>query len=432
MSELVSRECEAVIPPSSLFVFWPGAEPPLAEEIRCRLVDWGHAALGDEDAPEETLWSFWLDGIERPTSHLVWCEAVGGNHLALLDQVRWRSPAQEAAARGCRWMVGLEGALSLRAPTMDYQAQLRMGESISRDWAPVYYDASAFQFRTPEELRHLVDTRTPPRSNCLYSVHQVAEPRRVELGAGGAEAEYWLHTHGLERAGIPDLELFGVPARLVPAACELIEAVADYWLEFGTPDPQVPFGIGEGLEIAWRPWQAVAAERRAADVGGWDYRERDLGHAGFRAVLVRPAEAVAGGGILGRWLLPLTILERLTRPETTLFKTPAESERMARLARERWGRFGLLFASRHPPGWRFAVKLGFPSATRPQTREHLWFDVLAIKPDRVKGKLVSTPLEPDDLPLPDSDWHSLDRLSDWRILTPDGVYDPETADALLE
>lgn len=425
MSELVWRQRNAIIPPSSFFVFWPGGDPPMAEEIRLRLGEWGQQSPDSGDqSPEETLWSFWLELADRPASYLVWCEQVSGAHLVLLDQVRWRNGNQESAARACRWMVGIEGALSLKQPAADYQYQLRLADAVSNGWSPVVFDANAFQFRTPQDVRHLVDNRIAPRSACLFSIHKV----RSAVDAAG-HSRYWIHTHGLERTGAPDLEIFDVPERLLPAACELLEAIADLWIEFSTPDPQVPFAIGRGLEIAWRPWQAQVAELGPDDVGGWKHRNEEGGHAGYRAVLV------AGrleGWFCRRWSSPLAVLEKLTAADTTLYKTSTETSRMALLARDKWSCFGMLFACRHPDDWRFAVKLNFPMDDNPGHGEHLWFDVVRIRPGQVLGTLVSNPSSLAGMQVGQTEWHDLSRLSDWRILTSQGAFGPETADYLLE
>lgn len=416
-------ETETIVPPSSLFVFWPGDAPPLAEEIRIRLAGWG---TPDPDTPpsaaEETLWSLRLDDAERPRSALVWCEPVQGEHLALLDQVYWRSVEQEAAARSARWLVGVEAPLLLDRPTRDYQEQLRLCEAIGAGWSPVLFDASSLTFHTPEDIGPLTRVRTPPRAACLYSIHKVAGP------SAGREATYWLHTHGLERAGVPDLEIFAVPETHLAAGCELIDAVADLWLEFGTPDPEPPFAVGRDLEVAWRPWQAAVAETAPA-VGGWSWRHREPGHAGFRAVLVNP---VPEGWSRRKSGPPLAVLERLLRADTILYKTAAETRRMAQLALERWGTFGTLFASKHPSTWRFSIKLAYPRDDNPTQKEHLWFDCLGILPGRIQGRLVSQPAYLRQHIPGEIAWHSLDCLSDWRIHTPAASYGPESADVLLE
>ena len=397
----------------------------MAEEIRLRIQEWGHPLpeIGD-DSPEGTLWSFWLELDQYPHPYLVWCEHVVGSHRRLLNRVRWRNAEQESAARSCRWVVGLEGPLSPCHPTTDYRQQLQLCDAISRGWAPVVYDANAFLFRTPEDLRYLITPKTAPRTAALYTIHQ------LRCNQGDAEAKrFWLHTHGLERAGVPDLELFNVPERLVPAGCELLEAVADLWIAFTTPDPQVPATIGQDLQVAWRPWQAAVAEMPSSSIGGWEYRRREAAHDGYRAVLV---ESQPKGWIHRRWVPPVPALEKLTDARTTLYKTVAETRRMADLARERWSTFGLLFASRPPRDWRFAVKLSYPMPDEPRHHEHLWFDVVGLKPDRIRATLVSQPTHVNHLEIGETSWHSLSQLSDWRIFTPEGVFDPESADLLLE
>lgn len=424
MSDTPKHRDNTVIPPSSLFVLWPGDQPPMAEEIRLRLLDWGQASTDDDaQVPEGTSWSFWLELADRPQSCLVWCEPISGGHRVLLDKVRWRSAQQRAAARSCRWMVGIEGALSLRQPTEDYRLQLQLCEAISRDWSPAIYDASSFEYRVPEEIRQLLSSKTRPGTRCLYTIHQVRDK------VGDQEGEYWLHTHGLERAGLPDLELFAVPEQLRQAACELIDAVADLWIRYAIPDPQVPFSVGKQLRIAWRPWQAVVSEFDGSRAGGWDFRREEFGHSGDRAVLVSP-QPVEGNG--RRWKSPIDVLQRICNLDTTFYVSTAETERMSSLARERWGTFGLLFASHPNSDWRFAVKLSYETEPEQNRREHLWFEVCALRPGRIQARLVSQPVHATYLQVGQVDWHEFRRLSDWRILTPLGIFDPTNAETLLE
>ncbi|MGL4461984.1 MAG: DUF4026 domain-containing protein, partial [Planctomycetia bacterium] len=295
----------SVVPPSSLFVFWPGEEPPLSEEIRARLSGWGDAAPDADDTPPEgTVWSYWFDLADRPASLLVWCEPVARGSLKLLEQVQWRSNDDYRRAKECKWLVGLEGALSSRQPAADYQFHLRVAEAVGRDWSPVVYDATALKFRCVDEVRQLIQPKTPPRTAGLFSIHRLAS------STVRGEPHYWLHTHGLERAGVPDLELYDVPDRYLSAACELFEATAELWIEFGTPPPQQPFSVGRDLNLAWLPWQAVVSGMPAETVGGWDYRRAGPEHTGFRAVLV--AESAPKAWVRRRSRPPITVLEKLT------------------------------------------------------------------------------------------------------------------------
>jgi hypothetical protein len=423
MHDSTSLDSDVVVPPSSMFVFLPGDEPPFAEEIRVRLADFGTVASEQHDpSAEDTLWSFWLDLGDRPVSYLIWCEPVDGPHLRLLDQVAARNEQAAREAAACRFVVGVEGPLSLRHPLVDFHLQLRLADAVSCDWAPLVYDASGMQFRTLAEVKQLIATSTPPRVGSTYSMHRVRQTPQP-----GRPDRYWIHTHGLQRAGVPDLEIMDVPAPLLTAAQELVETVAGLWIQYQTPEPERPFAVGQGLEISWRPWHAAAEELPADEPGGWAYRKDEFAHTGYRAVLVAARPTTGAARI---WRSPTEVLERLTRPETTLFRSAYETRRMAALARERWSSFGMLFAGRRPSDWRFAVKLRFGDDAG--HCEHLWFEVSGVRPGKVHGTLISAPAYIQGMRAGDADWHDLTRLSDWRILTDFGTFDPESADALFD
>jgi hypothetical protein len=407
-------------------MLWPGNDPPMAEEIRIRLEQWGNVAPDPEGAAaEDTIWSFWLDLADRPVSHLIWCEPFEGPHLRLLDRMKFRDSLHEAEVRSCRWLVGHEGPLSLRHPNADYQLQLRIAEAISRDWSPAFFDASGFVFRSPREIKHLIASKTPPRTSTLYSIHRVSNG----IPTDDEPEKFWLHTHGLQRAGVPDLDLLDVPAPLVCAAGELLETVASLWIHYQTPEPETPFAIGQGIDISWRPWQVVAEERDHRANGGWKFRTDEWAHTGYRAVLFASQPTILPGG--GKiWNTPSEVLFKLTQPETTLFRSAYETRRMASLAQERWSSFGMLFAGRRPADWRFAVKLRYGDDNGSRG-EHLWFEVLGIRPGRIQARLISFPTMVHDLEIGQAGWHDLARMSDWRVLTPQGTYDPETADELF-
>ena len=92
----------------------------------------------------------------------------------------------------------------------------------------------------------------------------------------------------------------------------------------------------------------------------------------------------------------------------------------------------MLFAGKHPPHWRFAIKLRYGDEIDTNRVEHLWFEVLGLRPGRIQAKLVSAPTYMKSMNVGDVTWHDLNRLSDWRVLTETGSYDPESADQLFE
>lgn len=59
---------------------------------------------------------------------------------------------------------------------------------------------------------------------------------RIDLVTGGEQTDGWVHTHGLEAFGLPELEIRGVAPRfLMPGAAMLLSSIADYMLNGGRP-----------------------------------------------------------------------------------------------------------------------------------------------------------------------------------------------------
>jgi hypothetical protein len=61
---------------------------------------------------------------------------------------------------------------------------------------------------------------------------------RRKIGSEDIQIEYilgsgWVHTHGMDAAGMPELEVRHVPAFLAEAAADLLNRVCDYMLRTG-------------------------------------------------------------------------------------------------------------------------------------------------------------------------------------------------------
>lgn len=66
----------------------------------------------------------------------------------------------------------------------------------------------------------------------------------------------WIHTHGMDRHGLPELEIRDVPDFLAPAAANLLGQVCDYMLEGGRA-----IKAGESVALGGgTPFRLVRAE----------------------------------------------------------------------------------------------------------------------------------------------------------------------------
>lgn len=430
---------------SILYAFWPDAELPLLEEVRCRLEGWGtQSGDGDEKG---AFWSQYFTIPEHPVPIHVWACPRGENLLSpSFNDVRWAVKEERQKAENAQWLLGIETHLNPIDPLQSYHLQLGFCMALCPN-SPAVYDACSHTLRSGSEIERLTSSSVPPRTNELFSIH-------VVVGSENGAKNCWLHSHGLNRARAPEIDLLEVPEQLCSAGYHLINGVAELLVGNELPEAGDAFPVGHDLKISWKPWQDVLNTRDIGLGGIEDRKGIANDHGGYRYVLLdapktkepkldteddkeeKTGEGKNQESQADSWRSPLTALEELGDTSGVLFISKRETERMARLAKERWSIFGMLFA-RHKDdeieNWRFLAKLGYPVAEGDTSeREHLWFEIKEIAPGRLKGLLLNEPVYISRLKEGDEGWHDLGLLTDWNIVSVLGAFNPETADYLWD
>ena len=72
----------------------------------------------------------------------------------------------------------------------------------------------------------------------VYATHELEE-----------SGDLWLHTHGLTRLGLPEIELLGLDESTVREGYDLIDATVDAALGGAEPDEHHRLTVGEGLTM---------------------------------------------------------------------------------------------------------------------------------------------------------------------------------------
>lgn len=309
-----------------------------------------------------------------------------------------RPESARAVARAAGWLA-IDATLPPTSALEQFHFQLRVASlSDALEW----YDASAERWLPGDRLALLAASPARPAASELLRLHQVE---------GGVRRRAWLHTHGLQRAGVPDLELFGVAPRLVGIASRVLQVVAARLVECGPPLPGETVPVSHDVGLLLLPTREVLKRlRRGTPGAGTRERRRDLAEDDtLRGTLVPPPGSGrnAAGRLLDRLLLRAEQSGSLLRPF-------GESARLTALAAHSLPVLLALWRRRES-GWMFAIELGFSSLEgESQQVEHQWFEPLEMDGESVVAAPLAGGTQPS-LFAARTARHDWDRLSDWYV-----------------
>ena len=262
-----------------------------------------------------------LDGREEPLQFDVWLESTIPTVSELIsnDLV---TEAERAGAAASEWSLGVSTQFGPE-PLWDYHRQLQVLAKVVPD-AVVVIDPGSAWVAPGAWARDVAASSVPPSPESMYRLHAVSD----EEGRGNG----WIHSHGLLRCGLVEVEIVDVPDQATAAMGDLLNGVASVFLDLGMPSPGESFAVGGGLELVWLPWEAGI---KHAPKGMWSQEEdRQDGHFLPSGILFTPAK----GLLRKRYGSPVKYVRRL-EDNPVLWISTSETERMSTLARERLERF---------------------------------------------------------------------------------------------
>jgi len=185
------------------------------------------------------------------------------------------------AAAKSQWAISVVADFGER-PLADFQRQLRAVCAAAPD-AVVLRDVGAVRTWTAAKAREMARHADPPCHHSLYQTHAVYDPC----------GRLWLHTHGLRRCGLVELEVLDARAGQAVALDDLLSVVSAHFLEAGVPEPGRHFTFGRGFDFVWLPPEKAIAHLPSRGLGSGP--ERDETHcvaAGVLLVRLRPARRI--------------------------------------------------------------------------------------------------------------------------------------------
>jgi hypothetical protein len=398
--------------PAVGFVYFKNAAPPPAEAFG--FVRSAGVEVAPLAAPQDTLWAL---ALTHPTwgTATVWLPREMPPVATFLESRIGLTDGERAESAGAGAAVVVTVPAEFKYVLRDRKRLLRFLRTLMADDAVLAVDVASgmpwSRAHLDEELAHDADLDV----EALYVFHA------VERDGGGVD---WLHTHGLAELGGFDLDILRPDKFVVERANDPLRALAFAMIEGSLKEstPTFQLVIPDG-NVRLVP---AAEFMRDASRGDRALRTMEPGsddaHDTRRSVVCEPA----GKGLFKSGKTePSRLLSRGLEDGAMLNFTTAATELMAERARGTVAVFrGLVQEFAELPVTPL-VKLGFRCARSGGT-EHLWFEVHSVDADSTDCTLVNQPFDVPELHEGLRAVQSLERLTDWTMLSPAGDMTPRS------
>lgn len=300
----------------------------------------------------------------------------------------------------------------------NYHFQLKLAVTLIPDLIAVL-DESAERFLPPLWVKMAANSKVVPSTDDLFTVQAVK----------GKNNEIWLHTHGLCRFGLTELEVMDSNDENYESHYNLITALAGYLLDNRNINilyDSVYIGLLQNnnpIVVTCRPWIYGLDEYKNCKVG--NVADRQNGHNSKTSIifLYKSEEDEKM-----RKISKLSIYDELWSKNPLYFISDKETERMKTLARERFDFVKEAFKDKNN---QIIIKIGLPVDTK-DNYEHIWFILLEFKGDKFRAKLTQEPYDVKNMHTGDEGWYTVDDVTSWQIYTPKFIVTPENSYLLIK
>ncbi|MCI8446740.1 MAG: DUF4026 domain-containing protein [Bacilli bacterium] len=300
-----------------------------------------------------------------------------------------------------------------------FQLQLKLGFAIVSDVIGILDESAERVF--PVKWAYMVaNSKVLPSSNSLFTVQAVM----------GDKNNVWLHTHGLCRCGLPELEILESNVSSYQNHYNLISTYAMYLLDRNEKeDPNKSSAYigclinGCPVVVTCKPWTEGLFEYKKLKLGG--LKDRENGHNSKTSIVfLYQCEEDEKNDVLSK----VSIYDNLWGENPLFFFSDAETARMKELAMERFHYVKEQFQNKENT---ILIKIGLPLKEKGKF-EHIWFELIEMKDDKFKAKLTQEPYDVPNIHEGDEAWFTVDDVTSWTIYTKNIAIDPNLVYLLEE
>ena len=267
-----------------------------------------------------------------------------------------------------------------------------------------------------EELSHDADLD-------VTSIHVLHTITADEEKSDQESEVVWVHSHGLAEIGFLDFDILKPSADVLGRGNDALRAIALALVEGKVTGTVASFPLAHpGGDVRF---VEIGDFLRKAPADVLALRQADKDHNVKRLVLCEPE-----GKLLGRWfgkVRPSRFLSQEAPDEMLVRFSSEATELMAERARATYSVFRALAAEFAELELPVLAKLGYViDGGKEDEKEHLWFEVHDAKDGRLDATLGNDPFHIARMKQGQRDWHDLERMTDWTILTPLGPINPRS------
>lgn len=305
-------------------------------------------------------------------------------------------------------------------PLESYHLQLKIINTLFPETLAVL-DYSAEKLLSGTWLAFAAKSKIPPAPRYLFTAQAVYTGKDV-----------WLHTHGLNRCGIMELEVLGSTKDTYQSHYQVLEAMASRLID--EPEALDNEGVmyvgrlcnNQPLMATWVPWQQAVSMMKKDVMGSSRDRGGEQGHDGYTGsiyVYLSPDD------MDNKKYSHLSVYDDLLDKNPMYMFTNEETDRLRRLAIERVDYMKKAFSDGAKAVLiKVGLKVDEEHRTETNEREHIWFELKNVEENTFTAKLTQEPYMVSGMHEGDMGTYPYEDVTDWLIFTennrisPDDIY----------
>ena len=306
-------------------------------------------------------------------------------------------------------------------PQETYKMQLEILSAMLPN-SIAFLDESAEKILNANWVRLTIEAKALPSLRDLYSVQAVIDDN---------EDKVWLHTHGLARFGLTELEILDSDQENYANHHEVIATFSDRLLE-GERLSEDDYGLvlgqlnnGAPIVATYLPWPEGIRHYNNTGLGTLEDR-KDSHNAETSLIFFYTNEE----NYRHKKISKVAEINDLLADNPIFYRSKEESSRMRDLARERFTYLekGIRKLKSHSEYYDVLLKLGLKVDNGETTDdlEHIWFRLLEINGSKFRAVLTQEPYDISHLHEGDEGDYSLSDLTDWILYTEKSTITPDT------